>query len=237
MEASLRSGHVLLCTLPILGRHLGLSRKIFLFFGGVLKQWHVADFETYVLLEYTALQNLLPAHYFIPPIAKTGNFVSSLLCCFKWNSLSLLKWGTVIGHVRLCTLPNLSRHLGLSRKIFLFFGGRAKGNLGNLLPWTLGCGGKQVTRLGRVHRASKSAMSPLFYPTHCKNRELFSSLFFCFKWNSLSILKWGTFIGHVLLCTLLNLSRHLGLSRKIFLFFGGRAKGNLGNLGYLYPWT
>ena len=40
---------------------------------GVLKQCHVADFETYVLVLYTALQNLLPAHYFIPPIAKTGN--------------------------------------------------------------------------------------------------------------------------------------------------------------------
>ena len=39
---------------------------------GVLKQRHVADFETYVLILYTALQNLLPARYFIPPIAKIG---------------------------------------------------------------------------------------------------------------------------------------------------------------------
>ena len=45
---------------------------------------------------------------------------------------------------------------------------------------TLGSGGKQVTRLGRVHRASKSAMSPLFYPTHCKNRELFKLPVFLF---------------------------------------------------------
>ena len=39
MEAALRSGYVLLCTLPDLGRHLGLSRKIFLFFykGDVLE--------------------------------------------------------------------------------------------------------------------------------------------------------------------------------------------------------
>ncbi len=32
MEASLRLGHLLLCTLPNFGRHLGLSCKIFLFF-------------------------------------------------------------------------------------------------------------------------------------------------------------------------------------------------------------
>ena len=46
----------------------------------MLKQCHVADFETYVLILYTALQNLLPARYFIPPIAKTGNV---LVSCFS----------------------------------------------------------------------------------------------------------------------------------------------------------
>ena len=50
----------------------------------------------------------------------------------------------------------------------------------HLCTETLGCGGKQATRLARVHCASKSASSPLFYPTHCKNRELFKLPVFLF---------------------------------------------------------
>ena len=38
----------------------------------MLKQCHVADFETYVLILYTALSDLTIAPPFIPPIAKIG---------------------------------------------------------------------------------------------------------------------------------------------------------------------
>ena len=65
--------------------------------GSVLKQRHVTDFETYVLILYTALQNLLPARYFIPPVAKIGNL-------FQVSYFSVLKWGRAKGNlVHLCT--------------------------------------------------------------------------------------------------------------------------------------
>ena len=51
----------------------------------MLKQRHVADFETYVLILYTALSDLTIAPPFIPPIAKTGNVLSFLFFCFKWG--------------------------------------------------------------------------------------------------------------------------------------------------------
>lgn len=62
------------------------------------------------------------------------------------------------------------------------------------LPRTLWRTGKHVMCLGHVHRASKSASSPLFYPTHCKNRSgSITLLFFGFKWGQLGVL--GQLVG------------------------------------------
>ena len=104
----------------------------------------------------------------------------------------------------------------LSQNLPLFWG-RAKGNL---LPWTLGCGGKQVTRLGRVHRASKSASSPLFYPTHCKNRELFKLPVFLF--GNLGYLYPLTLVLYVA-----RLVRNRGVISLCRAFLSSLAKGKM----------
>ena len=73
----------------------------------MLKQRHVADFETYVLVLYTALSDLTIAPPFIPPIAKTGNVLSSLFFCFKWGALvhvDLVFYGAKFGVLRACFL-------------------------------------------------------------------------------------------------------------------------------------
>ena len=62
------------------------------------------------------------------------------------------------------------------------WGGVLSATLGLLtfLPRIFSRTGKWTMGLGRVHRASKSAMSTALYPTHCKNRKRFEFPVFLF---------------------------------------------------------
>ena len=81
MEASRRSGHVPLCTLPSLGRHPRLTHKIFLLFR--VRNGLCGSNEIHVPLCTLGFGNLLP-------LTMVFLFVASWCTCARFFSLVLL---------------------------------------------------------------------------------------------------------------------------------------------------